>query len=83
MAPHTTPDVPVHMHPVIGLVTLGSKCTFSASPITNTDTQRNVVVAAYPRTPRFKASISQALYDGTKHKLEITFGYVKADVSSD
>ena len=48
-----------------------------------TDEQRNAVVTAYPRPPRFKEAIIQAFYDGIKHKPDTTFGDVKADVLAD
>jgi len=47
------------------------------------DTEREAVVRAFPRTPRFKEDIIQAFYDGIKHKPETTFGNVKADVIAD
>jgi hypothetical protein len=84
IALHTTPGIPVHMHPVIALVTAGVEMdvlgiAYDEFP----DTQRNAVVATYPRTPRFKEDIIQAFYDGIKHKPETTFGNVKADVLAD
>jgi hypothetical protein len=47
------------------------------------DAQREAVVAAYPRSPRFKEDIIQSFYDGIKKKPETTFGNVKADVIAD
>ena len=84
IALHTTPGIPVHMHPVIALVTAGVEMdvlgiAYDEFP----DTQRNAVVSTYPRTPRFKEDIIQAFYDGIKHKPETTFGNVKADVLAD
>ena len=84
IALHTTPGIPVHMHPVIALVTAGVEMDvlgigFDEFP----DAQREAVVAAYPRTPRFKEDIIQAFYNGIKHKPETTFGNVKADVLAD
>src|SRR5258707_11834708 len=71
---HTTPGIPVHMHPVIALVTAGVEMDvlgigFDEFP----DAQREAVVATYPRTPRFKEDIIQAFYNGIKHKPETTF----------
>jgi hypothetical protein len=76
IALHTTPGIPVHMHPVIALVTAGVEMdvlgiAYDEFP----DTQRNA--------PRFKEDIIQAFYDGIKHKPETTFGNVKADVLAD
>jgi len=84
IALHTTPGIPVHMHPVIALVTAGVEMDvlgigFDEFP----NAQREAVVAAYPRTPHFKEDIIQAFYDGIKHKPETTFGNVKADVLAD
>jgi HD superfamily phosphodiesterase len=55
IALHTTPGLPVHMHPVIALVTAGVEMDvlgigFDEFP----NAQREAVVAAYPRTPHFK-----------------------------
>jgi hypothetical protein len=84
IALHTTPGIPVHMHPVVALVTAGVEMdvlglTYGeyASPV------REAVVGAFPRTPHFKEDIIQAFYDGIKHKPETTFGNVKADVIAD
>jgi hypothetical protein len=48
-----------------------------------TDSDRNAVVQAYPRTTYFKEDILQVFYDGVKHKAETTFGKVKADILAD
>ena len=45
--------------------------------------QRDAVVTAYPRPPRFKEEIIQAFYDGFKHRPDTTFGNVNADVLAD
>jgi hypothetical protein len=47
------------------------------------DADREAIVAAYPRSARFKEDIIQAFYDGIHHKPETTFGNVKADVLAD
>jgi hypothetical protein len=47
------------------------------------DEEREAVVSAFPRTPKFKEEIIQAFYDGIKHKPDTTFGNVKADVIAD
>jgi hypothetical protein len=47
------------------------------------DTVREAVVAAFPRTARFKEDIIQAFYDGISHKPDTTFGNVKVDVLAD
>jgi hypothetical protein len=84
IALHTTPGIPVYMHPVIALVTAGVEMDVLGIAYHEfTDEQRNAVVAAYPRTPSFKEDIIQAFYDGIKHKPDTTFGNVKADVLAD
>src|SRR6202795_3434877 len=55
IALHTTPGIPVHMHPVIALVTAGVEMdvlgiAYEKFP----NEQRDAVVAAYSRPPRFK-----------------------------
>jgi hypothetical protein len=47
------------------------------------DTDREAIVAEYPRTEHFKEDIIQAFYDGIKRKPQTTFGNVKADVLAD
>ena len=84
IALHTTPGIPVHMHPVIALVTAGVEMdvlgiAYEEFP----EAQREAVVAAWPRTPHFKEDIIQTFYDGIKHKPDTTFGNVKADVLAD
>jgi hypothetical protein len=84
IALHTTPGIPVHMHPVVALVTAGVEMdvlgiAYEAFP----DAQRDAVTAAYPREPRFKEDIIQTFYDGIKHKPDTTFGNVKAEVLAD
>jgi len=84
IALHTTPGIPVHMHPVVALVTAGVEMdvlgiAYEQFP----DAQRRAVVQAHPRTEHFKEDILQAFYDGIKHKPDTTFGNVKADVLAD
>ena len=84
IALHTTPGIPVHMHPVVALVTAGVEMdvlgiAYEQFP----DAQRRAVVQAYPRTEHFKEDILQTFYDGIKHKPDTTFGNVKADVLAD
>lgn len=84
IALHTTPGVPVHMHPVVALVTAGVE--MDVLGLTYKDysaAEREAVVSAFPRTAHFKEDIIQAFYDGIKHKPATTFGNVKADVLAD
>src|ERR1700760_3849113 len=84
IALHTTPGIPVHMHPVIALVTAGVEMDVLGIAYDKfTEAQRAAVVSSYPRTPHFKEDVIQAFYDGIKHKPETTFGNVKADVLVD
>jgi hypothetical protein len=84
IALHTTPGIPQHMHPVIALVTAGVEMDVLGLTYSEYVTaERDAVVKAHPRPPRFKEGIIQAFYDGIKHKPQTTFGNVKADVLAD
>jgi HD superfamily phosphodiesterase len=84
IALHTTPGIPQHMHPVVALVTAGVEMDVMGLGYAEySDAEREAVVHAHPRTPRFKEDIIQAFYDGNKHKPETTFGNVNADVLAD
>jgi hypothetical protein len=84
IALHTTPGVPEHMHPVIALVTAGVEMDVLGLAYSKyTDSVRNEVVHAHPRTDYFKEDIIEAFYNGIKHKPDTTFGNVKADVIAD
>jgi len=84
IALHTTPGVPEFMHPVIALTTAGVEMdvlglTYDRYP----EAVREAVVAAFPRSARFKEDIIDAFYEGIRHKPDTTFGNVKADVIAD
>ncbi|MGA0604306.1 HD domain-containing protein [Caulobacter sp. KR2-114] len=84
IALHTTPGVPVHMHPVVALVTAGVE--MDVLGLTYGDYSENVreaVTRAYPRSATFKEDIIQAFYEGVRLKPQTTFGNVKADVIAD
>jgi HD domain len=84
IALHTTPGIPQYMHSVVALVTAGVEMDVLGIDYSSfTDSDRNAVVKAFPRTVHFKEDILQAFYDGIKHKPETTFGNVKADVLAD
>ncbi len=84
IALHTTPGIPLHMHPVIALVTAGVEMDVLGLAYSEyADAEREAVVRAHPRTPHFKEDIIQAFYDGIKHKPDTTFGNVKTDVLAD
>jgi hypothetical protein len=84
IALHTTPGIPQYMHPVVALLTAGVEMDVLGIDYSSfTDSDRDAVVKAFPRTAHFKEDILQAFYDGIKHKPETTFGNVKADVLAD
>jgi len=84
IALHTTPGIPLQMHPVIALVTAGVEMDVLGIAFSEfTDAEREAVVHAHPRPSRFKEEIIQAFYDGIHQKPETTFGNVKADVLAD
>ena len=84
IALHTTPGIPQHMHPVVALVTAGVEMDVLGIGYGEySNAEREAVVHAHPRTPRFKEDIIHAFYDGNKHKPETTFGNVNADVLAD
>jgi len=84
IALHTTPGIPQHMHPVIALVTAGVEMDVLGIAYDRfSDTEREAVVHAHPRSEHFKEDIIQTFYDGIKHKPATTFGNVKTDVLAD
>ncbi|WP_068094854.1 HD domain-containing protein [Novosphingobium rosa] len=84
IALHTTPGIPVHMHPVVALVTAGVEMdVLGLTYAQYQPAEREAVVSAFPRTAAFKEDIIQAFYDGIRHKPDTTFGNVKADVIAD
>jgi hypothetical protein len=84
IALHTTPGIPQYMRPVVALLTNGVEMDVLGIAYSEfSDADREAIVAAYPRTERFKEDIIQAFYDGIHHKPETTFGNVKADVLAD
>jgi hypothetical protein len=73
IALHTTPGIPVHMHPVIALVTAGVEMDVLGIAFSEfTNAEREAVVTAHPRTARFKEEIIQTFYDGMHHRPETT-----------
>lgn len=80
IALHTTPEIPLHMSPVVALVTRGVEYDvlgigYDAIP----EELRQDVVDAHPR-PDFKNQILAAFHSGLKRRPATTFGNVKADV---
>jgi len=84
IALHTTPGIPQHMHPVVALLTAGVEMDVLGITYGEySESEREAIVQAHPRTTHFKEDIIQAFYDGIKHKPDTTFGNVKADVLAD
>src|SRR5437879_2514672 len=84
IALHTTPGIPLHMPPVIALVTAGVEMDVLGIAFSEfTEAEREAVVRVHPRPGRFKEEIIQAFYDGIHRKPNTTFGNVKADVLAD
>lgn len=80
IALHTTPEIPLHMDPVVALVTRGVELdVLGIGYNAITDEQRQGVVQAHPR-PDFKNQILAAFASGLKDRPDTTFGNVKADV---
>jgi hypothetical protein len=73
IALHTTPGIPEFMHPVIALVTAGVEMDVLGLTYPEYgDAEREAIVQAHPRGPRFKEDIIQAFYDGIRHKPRTT-----------
>jgi HD superfamily phosphodiesterase len=84
IALHTTPGIPQYMDPVVALLTAGVEMDVLGIAYDQYgNAEREAIVQAHPRTPRFKEEIIQAFYEGIRHKPETTFGNVKADVLAD
>lgn len=84
IALHTTPGIPQYMDPVVALLTAGVEMDVLGIAYERYgDAEREAIVQAHPRTPRFKEDIIQAFYQGIRHKPDTTFGNVKADVLAD
>jgi len=84
IALHTTPGIPQYMDPIIALVTAGVEMDVLGLTYDQfSESERQAVVRAFPRSAHFKEDIIQAFYDGIQHKPQTTFGNVKADVLAD
>jgi HD domain len=80
IALHTTPGVPEHLAPEIGLVTLGVEADVLGVGLDQlTPRQIAEVIAAHPR-PDFKNRILNAFYQGVKDRPDTTFGTMNDDV---
>ncbi|MER6172291.1 HD domain-containing protein [Streptosporangium sp. NPDC001681] len=80
IALHTTPEVPLHLAPEVGVVTLGVETDvlgMDLGQISDADIQ--AVVEAHPR-PDFKRQILHAFYEGMADRPDTTFGTMNDDV---
>ena len=83
IALHTTPMVPLHMSPLVELVTRGVELDVMGVDYHElTDAQREEITSVHPR-PRFKEGIIESFAQGLFHRPQTTFGNVKADVLAD
>ncbi|HUC66238.1 MAG TPA: HD domain-containing protein [Stellaceae bacterium] len=81
IALHTTPGIPEHKKPEVALVTSGVEMDVLGIAYEQfTPAQRDAVITAHPRGPRFKSNIIDAFYQGMKHRPDSTFGTVNDDV---
>ena len=84
IALHTTPGISAHLHPIAALTAEGVMMDLVGLGYDEfTDAQREAVETAYPHPPRFAEDLLQALYDGLKHRPEVTQGTGLADVMAD
>jgi hypothetical protein len=80
IALHTTPEVPLHLAPEVGVVTLGVETDVLGLDLDEiTGAQRAEVVAAHPR-PDFKNRILKAFHEGMVHRPDTTYGTMNDDV---
>lgn len=80
IALHTTPEIPMHLAPEVGVVTLGVETDVLGLDLDEiSDQDRKAVVEAHPR-PDFKRQILHAFNEGMADRPETTFGTMNDDV---
>ncbi|KQY63607.1 MULTISPECIES: HD domain-containing protein [unclassified Nocardioides] len=80
IALHTTPELPLHLAPEVGVVTLGVETDVLGLDLDEIrDEDKKTVVAAHPR-PDFKRQILHAFNEGMADRPETTFGTMNDDV---
>ncbi|REG49108.1 HD domain-containing protein [Paraburkholderia sp. BL6669N2] len=80
VALHTTPGIPEHMHAEIALVQAGAGMDVAGRGFEQfSDSQREAVVAAYPRESDFANRMIDTFNDGMKHRPATTFGTFNDD----
>jgi hypothetical protein len=81
VALHTTPGIPEHMEPEVALVQAGAGLDVVGRGYDDVaPTQREAVLAAYPRGADFERDIIDAFYDGLKHRPDSTYGTFNDDI---
>lgn len=84
IALHTTPGISAHLDPIAALTAEGVMMDLAGIGYDQfTEAQRQDVEKAYPHPPQFAEGVLQALYDGLKHRPEVTQGTGLADVMAD
>lgn len=80
IALHTTPGIPQFMRPEVALVQAGAGMDVSGRGYGEfTDSEREAIVAAFPREPGFERRMIDAFYEGLRHRPETTFGTFNDD----
>lgn len=80
IALHTTPELPLHLAPEVGVVTLGVETDVLGLDLDEiSDEDKNAVVASHPR-PDFKRQILRAFNEGMVDRPATTFGTMNDDV---
>jgi hypothetical protein len=80
VALHTTPGIPQFMRAEIALVQAGAGMDVAGRGFDEfTDTERQAVLAAFPREANFKSGIIDAFYEGKKHRPASTVGTFNDD----
>lgn len=80
IALHTTPEIPLHLAPEVGVVTLGVETDVLGLELEQVaEADRQAVVEAHPR-PDFKRQILHAFYQGMADRPDTTFGTMNDDV---
>ncbi|MBN3759669.1 phosphohydrolase [Burkholderia sp. Ac-20365] len=81
IALHTTPGVSMHLSPLARVLSSAVRTDLLADNIgACSQTQREQIVAAYPRGAYFKERMIEAIGRGVAHRPQSTFGTLSADV---
>jgi hypothetical protein len=77
---HTTPGIPLFMHPEAALLHLAAGMDVAGRAYDRfTDEERDAVTSAWPRPANFKHAIIDTFYEGLKHRPDSTFGTFNDD----